>query len=51
VNIYLSSLRPSDLSGYSGIQKVRNEIWRRLMAIVPDQDAVTNIQIAKMTVK
>ena len=51
VNIYLSSLRPDDLQGFTGIQTVRNEIWRRLMKIVPDPDLVANIQIAKMTVK
>ena len=51
LNIYLSSLKPEDLTGFDAIQEVRNEVWRRLMSIVPDEGLIANIQIAKMTVK
>lgn len=50
VNVYLSSLRPEDLSGYDGIQTTRNELWRRLKTVIDDEKLV-NIQIMKMTVK
>lgn len=48
--IYLSSLTPSDLNGYDGIQRVRDNAWRILQKFVPEKDLV-NVQIAKMTVK
>ncbi|MBM85621.1 MAG: hypothetical protein CMM47_06330 [Rhodospirillaceae bacterium] len=51
LNIYLSGLRPEDLTGFDAIQEVRNQVWRRLMAIVPDESLIANIQIPKMTVK
>jgi flagellar protein FliL len=51
VNIYLSSLRPADLSGYDGIQTVRVEIWKRLRKIIGDPELLQNLQISKLTVK
>ena len=51
VNIYLSTLRPEDLNGYSGIQTVRKEIWKRLRKIIDNDEMLRNIQISKLTVK
>ncbi|MDG2285292.1 MAG: flagellar basal body-associated FliL family protein [Alphaproteobacteria bacterium] len=51
VNIYLSSLRPEDLSGFDGIQTVRTEIWKRLRKIIDNDALLRNIQISKLTVK
>jgi flagellar FliL protein len=51
VNIYLSSLTPEDLNGFNGIQKVRNEIWKRLRTIIENDELLKNIQISKLTVK
>lgn len=51
VNIYLSSLRPEDLNGYSGIQTVRKEVWKRLRRIIENDELMQNIQISKLTVK
>jgi flagellar FliL protein len=48
--IYLSSLTPSDLNGYDGIQRVRDNAWKILHKFVP-ADEVINVQIAKLTVK
>jgi len=48
--IYLSSLTPSDLNGYDGIQRVRDNAWKILHKFVPEGDLV-NVQIAKLTVK
>ncbi len=48
--IYLSSLTPSDLNGYDGIQKVRDNAWRILHEFVGPKDLV-NVQVAKLTVK
>ena len=48
--IYLSSLTPSDLNGYEGIQRVRDNTWKILHKFVPEGDLV-NVQIAKLTVK
>lgn len=48
--IYLSSLTPSDLNGYDGIQRVRDNAWQILHKFVPAEDLV-NVQIAKLTVK
>lgn len=51
VNIYLSSLRPEDLSGFDGIQTVRTEIWKRLLKIIGNDEMLWNIQISKLTIK
>jgi flagellar FliL protein len=51
VNIYLSSLRPEDLSGFDGIQTVRIEIWKRLLKIIENDEMLWNIQISKLTIK
>jgi flagellar FliL protein len=51
VNIYLSSLRPEDLNGFTGIQTVRNEIWKRLRKIIDNDELLKNIQISKLSVK
>lgn len=48
--IYLSSLTPSDLNGYDGIQRVRDNAWRILHEFMPSEDLV-NVQVAKLTVK
>lgn len=48
--IYLSSLTPSDLNGYEGIQEVRNNAWQVLKKFVPP-DQLVNVQVAKLTVK
>ena len=48
--IYLSSLTPSDLNGYDGIQRVRDNAWRILHQFIPAED-LANVQIAKLTVK
>lgn len=48
--IYLSSLTPSDLNGYDGIQRVRDNAWKILKKFVDPKELV-NVQIAKMTVK
>ncbi len=48
--IYLSSLTPSDLNGYDGIQRVRDNAWKILQKFVPE-DQLVNVQIAKLTVK
>lgn len=48
--IYLSSLTPSDLNGYEGVQRVRDNAWKILHKFVPENDLL-NVQIAKLTVK
>lgn len=48
--IYLSSLTPSDLNGYDGIQRVRDNAWKILHKFVPANELV-NVQVAKLTVK
>jgi flagellar FliL protein len=48
--IYLSSLTPSDLNGYDGIQRVRDNAWLILQKFVPESDLV-NVQVSKLTVK
>lgn len=48
--IYLSSMTPSDLNGYDGIQRVRDNAWKILHKFVPKGELV-NVQIAKLTVK
>lgn len=48
--VYLSSLTPSDLNGYDGIQRVRDNAWKILHKFVPPEELV-NVQVAKLTVK
>lgn len=48
--IYLSSLTPTDLNGYDGIQRVRDNSWRILQQFVDPKELV-NVQVAKLTVK
>lgn len=48
--IYLSSMTPTDLNGYDGIQRVRDNAWRILQQFVDPKDLV-NVQVAKLTVK
>lgn len=48
--IFLSSMTPTDLNGYDGIQRVRDNAWRILQTFVDPEDLV-NVQVAKLTVK
>lgn len=48
--VYLSSLTPADLNGYEGIERVRQRSWEILRDIV-SEEALLNVQVAKMTVK
>jgi len=48
--IYLSSLTPTELNGYDGIQRVRDNSWRILQQFI-DPESLINVQVAKMTVK
>ncbi len=50
VIVYLSSLTPEDLNGYDAIQTVRQELWKRINALL-DEGVLLNLQIAKLTVK
>ena len=50
VIVYLSSLTPEDLNGYDAIQMVRQELWKRISALL-DDGVLINLQIAKLTVK
>jgi flagellar FliL protein len=44
-------LTPEDLSGFSGIQTLRNDIWKIVRKIIGKEIPLQNIQISKMTVK
>ena len=47
--VYLSGLTPSDLNGYDGIQRVRDQSWQIVQKFVDPKDVV-NVQIMKLTV-
>ena len=49
VIVYLSSLTLEDLNGYDAIQTVRQELWKRINALL-DEGVLLN-KIAKLTVK
>ena len=48
--VYLSSLKPQDLNGYDGVQKVRENAWKVLKEHV-DRDNLLNVHVSKLTVK